>query len=103
MAIPTVEVFRMSLYQWGGFSNNQVFIGLENFKILWNDMNFFRSFQNSILLIVLVTIATLCISLLFAAVLTRENIKGANFFRVVFYISDRKSTRLNSSHVAISY
>lgn len=88
MALPTIEVFRMSLYQWGGFSNNQAFIGLENFKILWNDMNFFRSFQNSILLIVLVTIATLCISLFFAAILTRENIKGANFFRIVFYISN---------------
>src|SRR5690625_2222071 len=88
MAVPTIEVFRMSLYQWGGFSNNQEFIGLDNFKILWNDMKFFRSFQNSILLIVIVTIATLCISLFFAAVLTREKIRGANFFRVVFYISN---------------
>src|SRR5690625_6792489 len=51
-------------------------------------MKFFRSFQNSILLIVIVTIATLCISLFFAAVLTREKIRGANFFRVVFYISN---------------
>src|SRR5690606_279242 len=75
MVIPTIEVFRMSLFQWGGFSNNQEFIGLDNFKTLWNDMNFFRSFQNSILLIVIVSIFTLIFALFFAAVLTRENIK----------------------------
>lgn len=88
MVIPTVEVFRMSLFQWGGFSNNQEFIGLDNFKTLWNDMNFFRSFQNSILLIVIVSIFTLIFALFFAAVLTRENIKGVNFFRIIFYISN---------------
>ncbi|MBS4209251.1 sugar ABC transporter permease [Bacillus sp. FJAT-50079] len=88
MVVPTIEVFRMSLYQWGGFSKHQEFIGLENFRILWNDMNFFRSFQNSILLIVIVTIFTLVFALFFAAVLTREKIKGVNFFRVIFYISN---------------
>ncbi|MCM3110964.1 carbohydrate ABC transporter permease [Lederbergia lenta] len=88
MVIPTIEVFRMSLFQWGGFSNNQEFIGLDNFKTLWNDMNFFRSFQNSILLIVIVSVFTLIFALFFAAVLTRENIKGVNFFRIIFYISN---------------
>lgn len=86
--VPAFEVFRMSLYQWGGFSNTREFIGFENFKTLWNDMNFFRSFQNSILLIVIVTVFTMVFSLFFAAVLTREKLKGANFFRVVFYISN---------------
>ncbi len=84
--VPTVEVFRMSLYKWGGFSNNQVFVGLENFQKLWNDMNFFRSFQNSILLIVIVTLVTMVIAVLFASILTREKIKGQSFFRVIFYI-----------------
>ncbi|CAM3908800.1 carbohydrate ABC transporter permease [Lederbergia lenta] len=88
MVIPTIEVFRMSLFQWGGFSNNQEFIGLDNFKTLWNDMNFFRSFQNSILLIVIVSVFILIFALFFAAVLTRENIKGVNFFRIIFYISN---------------
>ncbi|MCL6572498.1 MAG: sugar ABC transporter permease [Bacillus sp. (in: Bacteria)] len=84
--VPTVEVFRMSLYKWGGFSNNQVFIGFDNFSKLWNDMNFFRSFQNSILLIVVVTLVTMVLSILFATLLTREQIKGNNLFRIIFYI-----------------
>ena len=39
-----------------------------------------------ILLIVVVTIITFAFALVFAAILTREKIKGQNFFRVVFYI-----------------
>nr|WP_275695477.1 sugar ABC transporter permease [Fredinandcohnia sp. SECRCQ15] len=86
MVIPTIEVFRMSLYKWGGFSNNKEFVGLANFKILWDDMNFIRSLQNSVLLIVVVTLITMIMALLFATLLTRENMKGSSFFRVVFYI-----------------
>ncbi|MTW84391.1 ABC transporter permease subunit [Virgibacillus dakarensis] len=86
MVVPTIEVFRMSLYQWGGFSNNQQIVGFDNFKVLWNDMNFIRSFQNSILLIVIVALVTLVIALFFAAVLTKENVRGGNFFRVIFYV-----------------
>lgn len=86
IVMPTIEVFRMSLYRWGGFSANQQFVGLDNFKILWNDSNFYRAFQNSILLIVIVTIVTLVIAIFFANILIRENLKGEGFFRVIFYI-----------------
>nr|WP_066191733.1 sugar ABC transporter permease [Gracilibacillus timonensis] len=86
MVVPTFEVFRMSLYRWGGLSSSQEFVGFDNFRILWNDMNFIQSFQNSILLIVLVALVTLFFALFFAAILTREQLKGGNFFRVIFYI-----------------
>lgn len=86
MVVPTFQVFRMSLYDWAGFSKTKTFVGLNNFKILWNDMNFIQAFQNSIVLIVLVAIFTIIFALFFAAVLTQENVKGSNFFRVVFYI-----------------
>lgn len=86
MAIPTFNVFRMSLYKWGGISNNKTFQGLKNFKILIKDQNFLQSIQNSILIITLVTIITLAIAVFFAAILTQEKLKGQNFFRVIFYI-----------------
>ena len=86
MLIPTINVFKMSLYKWGGYSNNKTFVGLNNFKILREDRNFFRSFQNTILLIIIVTIVTMALSLIFAAILSREEIKGQNFYRIVFYI-----------------
>ena len=37
-------------------------------------------------MIVVVTIVTFAFALVFAAILTREKIKGQNFFRVIFYI-----------------
>ena len=86
MVIPTFNVFRMSLFKWGGYSNTQTFVGLDNFKILFGDAKFVQSFQNTILLIVLVTIITFAFALVFAGILSREKIHGQNFFRVVFYI-----------------
>ena len=83
---PTIEVFRMSLFKWGGFSSNQQFVGLDNFKILWQDENFFRTIQNTILLIVVVTLFTIVLAVLFAAILSTEKIRGNNFFRIIFYI-----------------
>ena len=83
---PTIQVFRMSMFKWGGFSNNQQFVGLENFKILWADENFFRTIQNTILLIVVVTLFTVVLAVLFAAILSTEKIRGNNFFRIIFYI-----------------
>ncbi|MBD1223860.1 sugar ABC transporter permease [Virgibacillus halodenitrificans] len=86
MVVPTVEVFRMSMYSWGGFSNTKEFVGFDNFKVLWNDAGFIQSFQNSVLLIVLVAMITIVFALFFAALLTKENLKGNNFFRIIFYI-----------------
>ncbi len=83
---PTIQVFRMSMFKWGGFSNNQQFVGLDNFKILWADENFFRTVQNTILLIVVVTLFTVVLAVLFAAILSTEKIRGNNFFRIIFYI-----------------
>ena len=83
---PTIQVFRMSMFKWGGFSNNQQFVGFDNFKILWADENFFRTVQNTILLIVVVTLFTVVLAVLFAAILSTEKIRGNNFFRIIFYI-----------------
>ena len=84
--IPTVNVFRMSLYRMGGITNKQTFVGFENFKNLMGDKNFLQAMQNSILIIVMVTLCTIVLADLFATLLQRGNFKGNNFFRVVFYI-----------------
>ncbi len=85
MLVPTFNIFKMSLYKWGGFSNSKEFIGLNNFKTLLADTKFLRTFQNSILLVVCVTVITISFSLIFAAIISREKIKGENFFRIIFY------------------
>ena len=86
MVMPTVNVFRMSLFERGAYSPTETFVGMSNFKILFKDTKFITSMQNTILLIVTVTIITFFFAIVFAAILTREKIKGQNFFRIVFYI-----------------
>ena len=86
MLIPTIDVFRMSLYKWGGYTSEKTFVGLDNFKTLLQSDKFYQAFQNSVLLIVIVTIVTFGMAIIFAAILTREKLKGQTFFRVVFYI-----------------
>ena len=86
MVIPTWNVFRLSLFQRSTFNPKETFVGLDNFKMLFRDAVFIRSMQNTLLLIVMVTLFTMASALAFAGILTRENLKGQNFFRVVFYI-----------------
>ena len=86
MVLPTFNVFRMSLFERGAYSPTETFVGMENFKVLFKDAKFIAAMQNTILLIVVVTVITFFFAILFAAILTREKIKGQNFFRVIFYI-----------------
>ncbi|MDO4412597.1 carbohydrate ABC transporter permease [Cutibacterium sp.] len=86
LVYPTIKVFWMSFFQRTAYSDTQTFVGLSNFQKLFHDPNFVRSFQNTILLLVVVTIVTFAFALVFAAILSREKVKGDSFFRVIFYI-----------------
>jgi len=86
MVVPTFNVFRLSLYQRSTFNPNATFIAFDNFKMLLKDATFIRSMQNTLMLIVMVTVFTMATALLFAGILTREKLKGQSFFRIVFYI-----------------
>ena len=86
MVVPTFNVFRLSLYQRSTFNPNETFIGLKNFQMLLGDATFIRSMQNMLLLIVMVTVFTMATALIFAGILTREKLRGQDFFRIVFYI-----------------
>ncbi len=86
MIYPTLNIFIISMYKWGGYSQNREFVGLDNFVKLFSDAKFWQSFQNTVLLIVVVTIVTMAMALITAAVLTREKLRFKGFFRVIFYI-----------------
>lgn len=86
MVVPTFNVFRMSFFKWSGFSGDQTFVGLQNFKTLAGDMNFVHACQNTILLLVVVTSITMPIAIIFAAVLTQDKIIGSGFLRFVMYV-----------------
>ena len=70
----------------GGITNKQTFVGFDNFKDLFGDKSFLQAMQNSILIIVIVTLCTVFLAVLFATLLQRGKFIGQNFFRVIFYI-----------------
>lgn len=86
MVYPTLDVFKTSVFKKASFVSEETFVGFDNFKVLFQDMRFIESMQNTILYIVLITLFTVVLAILFATLLTREKFKGVNFFRVIFYI-----------------
>ncbi|AXG83066.1 sugar ABC transporter permease [Streptomyces paludis] len=86
MVVPTVNVFRMSLYTWSGFSPDMRFVGLGNFTRLLDDQQFVRAFQNTVALLVVVTVVTMGMGLFLAAVMTRQGLRGRNLYRFILYI-----------------
>lgn len=86
MIIPTINVFRLSMFERGAYSPTETFVGMDNFKTLFTDDSFITSMQNTILLIVAVTIITFFFAIVFASILTREKIRFHGLLRVIFYI-----------------
>lgn len=84
--VPTFDVFRMSMYRWSGFSADKEFVGFGNFQKLAEDMKFVHSFQNTVLLLVIVTVIVLPLAVIFAGLLSQYSIKGKSFLRFVMYI-----------------
>lgn len=103
MVYPTLNIFVMSMFKWGGLSDSKTFVGFNNFKILFSDEKFIQSFQNTILLIVVVTVITFGFAIIFANILVRENIKAKGFFRVIFYIPNILSVAVISAIFAQIY
>lgn len=103
MVVPTLEVFYYSFF--GGFNKFNIsgkqFVGIKNYVDLFSDPiiapKFIGTFQNTILLIVIVTIVTFAFALVYAGILSREKIKGQNFFRIIFYIPNILSVVVISS------
>lgn len=103
MVYPTINIFTMSTFKWGGLSANKEFVGLYNFKTLLSDVNFLRALQNTIFIIAVVTVITMAFAIVFASILSREKIKGQNFFRIVFYIPNILSVVVISSIFSAIY
>lgn len=82
---PVFSMFSTSLQTWDGIGD-KVFVGFENYEVLFKDDTFWKAFKNTLFLIVVVTIFTIGLALFFAAVLSKGKTKGKTFFRIVFYI-----------------
>ncbi len=62
------------------------FVGLENFKTLFQDDLYRRSFVNTLIFALGNTLLKLPLSLLLAVLLTRRWVAGRSFFRTIYFL-----------------
>lgn len=64
---------------------NSKFIGLENYRYLFQDKLFILALKNTVKLMAVVPVITLFFSLIFAFLLTKSRLKEKAFYRAVFF------------------
>lgn len=81
--LPIIMALPISFTDWSALTPNKNFVGLENYKNLIQDKDFWRSCLITAKFFVFVPIV-MAVSLATALLLNRK-IKGVKFFRVIFY------------------
>lgn len=84
--LPILQSFYYSLMEWDGFSAMQ-YVGLDNFKALFQDPLFWNSLKNNIYVVLASVLGQVPIALFIALLLNRK-IKGLKLFRTIgfFYL-----------------
>ena len=82
---PLIRSFRMSFYNWNGYSPVKMFIGFDNYKNLLSDKNFAVSFKNTLLYGFGSTILQNILGLSFALFLNTK-FKGHKVVRTIVYL-----------------
>ncbi|PLT45195.1 sugar ABC transporter permease [Paenibacillus sp. FSL W8-1187] len=83
---PIVQALYNSFYDWSGMSQHKDFVGLQNFKDLLQDPIMLTAIGNDYFLVAGKMIGIMAIATFFAVALTRLRIRGAGFFRSIFFI-----------------
>lgn len=84
---PVVESVRLSFYSWDAFNPNATFVGMLNYKNMFADSIFWRSFRNNISYALISLFFQVFISLVLAALL--EDVIGRKLrglFRTIYFI-----------------
>ncbi len=84
MVYPIIEGVRLSLYKID--YQNQIFVGLENYKILFNDPIFIKSMINTIIFVIFIVALTVIFGLFVASAVFDKNPKYVSFIRGSYYI-----------------
>ncbi|MDR1186668.1 MAG: sugar ABC transporter permease [Bifidobacteriaceae bacterium] len=90
---PYLQAFYYSMTDWGGFSNDMDFVGLQNFEQMLSDPKFLKAVRNSALLAAVIPTVTLVAAFAIAVVVTTggpiigrvTGLKGGAFYRVISF------------------
>ena len=84
--LPILETIRTSFYQWDGFSQNRVWIGIANYVEVFSDPKFLNALRNNLVFVIFYSIIPILIGLFLASLLSRRPIPGFAFFRTALFL-----------------
>ena len=84
-AYPAIRGLYVSLFDWSGFVPKMKFIGLGNFIELAQDAIFWKSLGNTMFFVVVGGVLTISVALVFAALLSRTDLRGRKLLRAVIF------------------
>lgn len=85
LVLPALQAFYISFFKASGFSDNMQWVGLSNYKALWNDEVFWRSIRNMFFILIFGGIGIFSLAFLFTMFLS-SGLKGKNFFRAFIFM-----------------
>ncbi len=83
---PIVASVYYSFLNWSGLTTATEWVGLENYRKLLTDEQFWNAFAISFRYAVLFVPAMLVVSLLFAYILNKTTLKGRNVYRTLYFV-----------------
>lgn len=85
--VPYIGAMAISLTRWSGTStlDKIQFRGLQNFQKIWGDEQFWNALSHNGIVLLTQPIIIISLGLLFAALVTMGQIKGAKIFRIIFF------------------
>lgn len=85
MLMPTIQAFTLSLTDATAMGGEAKFIGLENYREMFDDKYFIMALKNTGKLMLVVPIVTVFFALVLAFILTQCKLKEASFHRAVLF------------------
>ncbi|MBS5065950.1 MAG: sugar ABC transporter permease [Hungatella hathewayi] len=86
MGWPIISSIYYSFLDWSGLTANAKYVGLDNYRKLFQDKLFWNAFQNSFRYTVILVPLQLAVSLFLAYMLNNAKLKGKNLYRAVWFL-----------------
>jgi multiple sugar transport system permease protein len=83
--IPIIQTIYMSFFKSGAFGKGNIFIGLDNYKKMFSDIQTWYAVRNTLLYTCIVVPLTIVIALAIAVVLNAK-IRGKGIYRTIYFI-----------------
>jgi len=84
IAIPALLTVALAFFEWDGIST-PVFVGLDNFRALWDDSVFWTALTNNIIWTLIFLTVPIAMGLLAATMMLVAR-RGSKFFQVIYFL-----------------